>query len=70
MRNKQIQAAYRNLFNTPDGKVVLQDLDQKFNGSLLKKTEGLVDPNASLVAIGKREVIVHINAMRKHDAPT
>ena len=34
-----------------------------FNGTTLKKVEGVIDPNASIAAAGCREVLLYIKMM-------
>ncbi len=64
-------AAFERLFNTPDGKFVLEKLEEQFGGTTLKKTpDGLIDPNASIAAAGCREVLLYIQMMRKAHAVT
>ena len=64
----KLATMYRNIFNSPDGKKVLADLEKYFGGSSIRKVDGRVDHSASLLAIGSREVLLHINYMRKHNA--
>lgn len=61
-KNRKINAYYE-VFNSPNGKVVLEDLEQTF-ASTLKKCNGVVDPHATIAAVGSRAVIDHINLMR------
>ena len=64
-------AAYERLFTTPDGEFVLADLKREFDASALKKNrEGMIDPHASIAAAGSREVLLHIDMMRKKNAIT
>jgi hypothetical protein len=48
-------------FSTPDGKAVLEHLESRFNRSnLVKKVNGVVDPNATLVSVGELRPITEI----------
>lgn len=67
-RAAQMAAAYDRVFTSPDGKKVLDDLYVRFNGTTLKKNEGVIDPHASIAAAGCREVLLYIDLMRKHHA--
>ena len=60
-----LRRAYFNLFNTPDAKLVLDDLDVRFNRSTLRRVNKLIDPNASLAAAGAREVLLYIDLMMR-----
>ena len=57
--------AYYNLLNSPDGEVILRDLDEKFNRTTLRKVNGVIDPNASIAAAGCREVLLYIDEMMR-----
>lgn len=67
-RGAQNAAMYERVFSSPDGKKVLDDLCVRFNGTTLKKNEGVIDPHASIAAAGCREVLLYIDLMRKHHA--
>ena len=60
VRNK---IAYGRLFQGSDADVVLHDLNDIFNGTTLKKVEGLIDPHACIAAAGCREVLLYIKMM-------
>lgn len=66
-RLKRRAIAYVHVFESPDGKRILEDLEYRFNGTTLKKHEGVIDPNASIAAAGCREVLLYINHMRKQN---
>ena len=59
--------AYVNLFDSPNGKVVLEDLDKQFNRTTLRKVDGVIDPNASIAAAGCREVLLYIDEMMRNN---
>ena len=59
--------AYVNLFDSPNGKVVLEDLDKQFNRTTLRKVDGVIDPNASIAAAGCREVLLYIDDMMRNN---
>jgi hypothetical protein len=63
----QLGSLYDRVFKSPDGKKVLEDLEFRFNGTTLKKVDGLIDPNASIAAGGCREVLLYIAQMRKYN---
>jgi len=69
IKTKQINElgrAFERLFSSPDGIAVLEDLEYRFNGTTLKKKEGVIDPYASIAQAGCREVLLYIQQMRKH----
>ena len=59
--------AYINLFDSPNGKVVLEDLDKQFNRTTLRKVDGVIDPIASIAAAGCREVLLYIDEMMRNN---
>lgn len=62
---------YRRVFDSPDGKKLLDDLSKQFNGTTLKKApDGTIDANASLASAGAREVVLYIEYWRNRDATT
>ncbi len=65
-----LRRAYHTLFSSPDAELVMEDLEYRFNKSTLKKVDKVIDPNASLAAAGAREVLLYIQLMREHHAPT
>jgi hypothetical protein len=61
---RQRNQRYKNLFSTPDGKKVLEDLIEEFDLDILVST----DPHETYRKIGRREVIKHIQfRMRNTD---
>lgn len=66
---KRKYASYKNLFATPDGKAVLEDLERQFGGTTLRKNNGVIDPNASIAAAGCREVLLYIENIIKVEEP-
>jgi hypothetical protein len=57
-RERADNRAFYNVSMTPDGERVFKSLDRIFGGELVRKTsEGMVDPNASMVALGSFKVI-------------
>ena len=68
-RNKHLEIAgtFDRVFSSPDGQAILKDLEFRFNGTTLKKHEGLIDPHASIAAAGCREVLLYIAQMRKYN---
>ena len=64
-------ALFDRVFNSPDGKKVLEVLEREFNGTTLKKSkDGFVDPHASIAAAGCREVLLYIKLKRYKNAIT
>jgi hypothetical protein len=59
---------YSHLLNSPDGELLMADLERRFGGTSLKKHDGTIDPYASIAAAGCHEVLLYINAMRKRHA--
>ena len=57
--------AYRSLFLSPDAKLVMLDLKQKFYGTTIRKVDGKVDPHGSMSAAGAREVLIYIEFMMR-----
>jgi len=66
-KRNNLNRTYERLFNSPDGKVVLEDLEFRFNGTTLKSHDGVIDPYRSIAAGGCREVLLYISQMRKHN---
>jgi|GEM_PF-1465237 len=60
-RHQQVPAAYRRLFDTPDGKIVLKDL-AKFC-RIADPTHVPGDPTTSALNEGARCVFLHVSAM-------
>lgn len=59
------KAAYQAFFNTPNGKIILEDLNLAFGQSTLRKGSQGCDPYASIAAAGSREVVLYIEYMLK-----
>jgi hypothetical protein len=66
-KNAKVSQTFERVFSSPDGKTILEELEFRFNGTTLKKHNGLIDPNASIAAAGCREVLLYINQMRKQN---
>jgi hypothetical protein len=64
---KNVVVAYHNVWNSPDGKVVLEDLEKR--APLLRSglNGATVDVNMLLVLEGQSNVIKHIYKMLKRD---
>ena len=62
----QKNTAYKHVFTSPDGKIVLEDLVSAFGGNTLKKNMGSIDEAGTLAASGAREVLIHIQTRIKH----
>ena len=70
LKNRYIalHRSYDNLFKSPDGELVLEDLCKKFDGTTIRTVDKVVDVHASIAASGAREVLLYIDYMRKRDA--
>ena len=60
-------SAFARVFASPDGQEILKDLEFRFNGTALKKKDGLIDPYATVAMAGCREVLLYIDHMRKQN---
>lgn len=61
MKQPQINRAYMLCFGTPDGKIVLDDLLSRYGRrSIVKKANGVIDPNAVMIAVGELKPITFI----------
>ena len=73
MKNRELQdslkllnRAYFNVFSTPDGELIMDDLQRHYDGTLLKKADGVVDVHASIAAIGSHKVVKHIEDRKQN----
>lgn len=66
--NKELRSSYHRIFNSPDAETIMRDLRKQFDGTTLRKVNGVIDPNASLAAAGCREVLLYIDMMREEHA--
>lgn len=57
---ERIALAYRRVFQSPDGEVVLADLKAKFNGSCVRFRPGGVDPLETHYREGQRDLYLHL----------
>jgi hypothetical protein len=57
--------AYKEVFSTPNGQIVLEDLKSQFDGTTLQKKDGVIDVHASIAAAGCREVVLYIEQMMR-----
>jgi hypothetical protein len=68
---QKIRHAYANIFATPDGKIVLQDLNEEFSADTLIIVDGHLEVDASIAAAGCHKVVLYIQSMKeKEDAIT
>ena len=66
----ELSKIYQNLFNTEEGKLVLEDLRFRANPSVPSVPEdGIVDPNRVVYNEGKRSVFFHIETQLKPEIP-
>jgi hypothetical protein len=64
----QISKAYNAFFDTPNGQVIWDNLNRTFADDIVAKKDGIVDPNATLVRAGNRQVLQFIQHMRNRNA--
>lgn len=62
---EQRMRAYQAIFTSPNGQTVLDDLRSQFGGTTLRKSDGVIDVNASIAAAGCREVVLYIEQMMR-----
>jgi hypothetical protein len=65
VRTKKTLLSY-GIINTPDGDLLLQDLDRAFGfhyPAFLPGADGTLDPIRAAVRDGQRQVLLHIRAM-------
>ena len=60
----KLQEAYRTLFDTPDGKTVLKDLE---DFGFYHDSTFVGDPNVTVFNEGRRSVVLHIRNMMNTD---
>ena len=61
---REVWQAYKRLFATQDGQLVLKDLERRFVNRTsvhVPRESGVVDPNRTLVNEGARECVLYIN---------
>jgi|GEM_PF-1071491 len=66
-RAQRVINAYRALFASEDGKLVLEDLREKFGTEMptfIPKADGGFDPLWAAVRDGQRQVLIHIEYQR------
>ena len=61
---RSLKTVYDRVFASPDGQLIMADLEARFGGTTLKKVEKVIDPHASIAAAGCREVLLYIQQMR------
>ena len=59
----KVRHAYANVFSTPDGKVVLDDLNEMFSSDTLMTIEQRIDPYACIAAAGAHKAVLYIQEM-------
>lgn len=64
--NDRLKAMYFEVFKSPQGEEILKDLERQYNGNILKKKDGVIDPYAMAAAVGGREVVLHIKRMMEN----
>jgi hypothetical protein len=61
--------AYARLFNSEDGRIVLDDLNHLFGATSLKRgPDGHIDVHATIANAGCREVLLYMEQMRNYNA--
>ena len=67
---KQIQAIYRRVFLTDEGRIVLEDLKNRCYGYCPTiMTGGMVDPLRAMFNEGSRSVVLHIETLLEENEP-
>ena len=60
-RARRLALAYEHVFTTPEGQLVLEDLQNRFmRRSSVTLVDGKVDPHRTLVNEGARELVLYI----------
>lgn len=65
--NAELCALYSRFLESPDGKLIWADLQKHFGRTGLRKMDGVVDPNATIAAVGSREVLLYMDHMRNQN---
>ena len=69
LTNGELSKIYQNLFDSEEGKLVLEDLRFRANPSVPSVAEdGIVDPNRVIYNEGKRAVFFHIETQLKPES--
>jgi hypothetical protein len=63
MENKEFSQLMHNVFNTPDGKALLEELVERF---IMNKTADTNDPNYMYFSLGQESIIKTFRQMQKH----
>lgn len=56
-RERNDRAKIASLLRTESGKVLLAWMERRYGGGLVKRVEGAVDVNQTLINVGAREVV-------------
>lgn len=68
MDQGKVREIYRHLFNTESGKIVIADLEAKYDRSTVVRNEdGSIDVNDVLVREGERRVLLRIKNLSRED---
>lgn len=63
-RDKKEQAEIRTLLQSERGKTLLAWMERQYDSGLVKRVEGRVDVNQTLIHVGAREVVYDLRAIR------
>lgn len=64
----KVREIYKHLFNTESGKIVIADLEAKYDRSTVVRNEdGSIDVNDVLVREGERRVLLRIKTLSRED---
>ena len=69
MDQDKIREIYKQLFNTTSGKIVLADLEAKYDNrsTVVRCEDGSIDVNDVLVREGERRVLLRIKTLSRED---
>ena len=65
VESEKIRHAYTNLFNTPDGQIVLNDLKEELTADTLIAANGIIEPYASIAAAGYHKAYLYILSQKE-----
>lgn len=61
------EIAIQRVLKTEDGKKLMEELELVYDGSLVGHTDGGVDPHATFINVGAREVVIHLKRVRDRE---
>jgi hypothetical protein len=63
-RDKRERAEIKTLLQSERGKTLLAWMERQYDGALVKRVEGAVDVNQTLINVGAREVVHDLRSIR------